>query len=105
MSNPEAAHEHDGGSLRVIFFVWGSLLALTLVETFLAYQQLEIKVMLGILMTLSIVKASLIIAYFMHLRYERRSLALALMPALVFVIGMMFTVFPDGIRAALMKVR
>ncbi len=104
MSNPAAAHEHEGGSIRVIFFVWGSLLALTLVETFLAYQQLEIKVMLGILMTLSIIKASLIIAYFMHLSYERRSLVLALMPALVFVIGMMFTVFPDSIRTALMRV-
>jgi cytochrome c oxidase subunit 4 len=105
MSNPGAAREQEGGSIRVIFFVWGSLLALTLVEAFLAYQQLEIKVMLGILMTLSIVKASLIIAYFMRLRYERRSLALALMPALVFVIGMLLTVFPDSIRTALMKVR
>jgi cytochrome c oxidase subunit IV len=105
MSNNAAGHEHEGGSLGVIFFVWGSLLALTLVETFLAYQHLELKVMLGILMTLSIIKASLIIAYFMHLRYERRSLVLALMPALIFVIGMMFTVFPDSIRVALMKVR
>jgi cytochrome c oxidase subunit IV len=105
MANHTAGHEHEGGSIRVIFFVWGSLLALTLFETFLAYQQLELKVMLGILMTLSIIKASLIIAYFMHLRYERRSLVLALMPALIFVIGMMFTVFPDSIRVALMKVR
>ena len=105
MSNHTTGHEHKGGSMRVIFFVWGSLLMLTLVETFLAYQQLDLKVMLGILMTLSVIKASLIIAYFMHLRYERRSLVLALMPALIFVIGMMFTVFPDSIRLALMKVR
>jgi hypothetical protein len=45
--------------------------------------------MLVILMGLSIIKASLIISYFMHLRYERRSLVLTLMPALVFVICMM----------------
>lgn len=105
MSNHTAGQEHEGGARRAIFFVWGSLLALTLVETFLAYQRLDLKVMLGILMTLSIIKASLIIAYFMHLRYERRSLVLTLMPALIFVIGMMFTVFPDSIRLALMKVR
>jgi cytochrome c oxidase subunit IV len=98
-------HGHAEGGKRIFFYVWGSLLAITLVETVLAYQHLELKVMLGLLMTLSIIKASLIIAYFMHLRYERRSLVLTLMPALLFVIGMMFVVFPDSIRLALMKVR
>ena len=99
-------HGHPAGrdGRRIFFYVWGTLLALTLIETVLAYQHLELKVMLGLLMTLSIVKASLIIAYFMHLRYERRSLVLTLMPALVFVIGMMFVAFPDSLRLALMKV-
>jgi cytochrome c oxidase subunit 4 len=83
---------------RIFLIVWGFLLALTGVEVLLAYQSLEIKVMLVLLMTLSIVKASLIIAYFMHLRYERRSLALVLMPAMVFVIAMLFVVFPDSLR-------
>ena len=96
-------HAHVEGSKRIFMFVWGWLLALTAVEVVLAYQRLEIKVMLALLMTLSIVKASLIISYFMHLRYERRSLALTLMPALVFVIAMMFVVFPDSIRLYLMK--
>ena len=96
-------HAHVEGSKRVFMMVWGWLLALTAVEVVLAYQRLEIKVMLGLLMTLSIIKASLIISYFMHLRYERRSLALTLMPALVFVIAMMFVVFPDSIRLYLMK--
>lgn len=105
MEDHTAAHEHEGGSMTVIFVVWGSLLFLTLVETYLAYQELELKTMLAILMTLSIVKASLIIAYFMHLRYERRSLVLTLMPALVFVIGMMFVVFPDGLRLLQMGLR
>src|SRR2546428_9110783 len=98
-----AGHAHAAASKRVFLFVWGWLLALTVVEVVLAYQRLEIKVMLALLMTLSIIKASLIISYFMHLRYERRSLALTLMPALVFVIAMMFVVFPDSIRLYLMK--
>ena len=78
--------------------VWVSLLVLTGTEVFLAYQNLELKLMLIILMTLSIIKASLIIAYFMHLRFERASLAWTLMPALVFVIVMMFMAFPDSVR-------
>ncbi len=82
---------------------WVSLLVLTGVEVFLAYQNLEVKLMLIILMTLSIVKASLIISYFMHLRFERMSLVLTLMPALVFVIVMMFMAFPDSVRLYEMK--
>ena len=105
MEGHSVEHGHEGGSMTVIFVVWGSLLFLTLVETYLAYQQLELKTMLAILMTLSLVKASLIIAYFMHLRYERRSLVLTLMPALVFVIGMMFVIFPDGLRLLHMGLR
>ena len=96
-------HAHLEGTKRLFMFVWGWLLALTLIEVVLAYRQLEIKVMLALLMTLSVIKASLIISYFMHLRYEKRSLALTLMPALVFVIAMMFIVFPDSIRLYLMR--
>ncbi len=96
--NQTIQHAHVAGSKRTFQFVWGWLLALTAVEVILAYQQLEIKVMLTVLMTLSIIKASLIISYFMHLRYERRSLVFLLMPALVFVICMMFVIFPDSLR-------
>lgn len=96
---------HSEGSKKVVFAVWFTLLILTAAEVILAYQHLPIKAMLVILMTLSIVKASLIIAYFMHLRYERSSLAWTLMPALVFVVGMMFVVFPDSIRVYLMGVK
>jgi cytochrome c oxidase subunit IV len=89
---------HQEGSKKLFMVVWVSLLGLTGFEVFLAYQNLELKVMLIILMTLSIIKASLIIAYFMHLKFERISLALTLMPALVFVIVMMFMAFPDSVR-------
>ena len=97
-------HEHVQGK-KIFLFVWFWLLVLTAGEVFLAYQDLPLKMMLIILMGLSIVKASLIISYFMHLRYERRSLVLTLMPALVFVICMMFVVFPDSVRLLTMGVR
>ena len=100
-----AEHGHSEGSKATVYTVWFTLLILTAAEVVLAYQHLEIKLMLGILMTLSIVKASLIIAYFMHLRYEKSSLAWTLMPALVFVVGMMFVFFPDGIRVYLMAAK
>lgn len=96
-------HAHAGSGKKIFFVVWISLLLLTGLEVFLAYQHLQVKVMLGLLMTLSIIKASLIIAYFMHLAYERRSLVLTLMPALIFVVCMMFVAFPDSIRLFEMK--
>ncbi len=103
--NAATEHAEGGISKQVTFTVWFSLLGLTGVEVFLAYEQLELKLMLTLLMGLSLIKASLIIAYFMHLRYERRSLAWTLMPALIFVVGMLFMIFPDSLRILLMKVK
>ena len=103
--NAAMEHAHDEISKKVTFTVWFSLLGLTAIEVFLGYKQLELKLMLGILMGLSLVKASLIIAYFMHLRYERRSLVFTLIPALIFVVGMLFVFFPDSVRVLLMRAK
>ena len=102
--NATSEHAHDEISKKVTFTVWFSLLGMTAIEVILAYEQLELKLMLALLMGLSLIKASLIIAYFMHLRYERRSLILTLMPALLFVVGMLFVFFPDSLRILAMKV-
>lgn len=103
--NPATGHEHVAGSKGVFFWVWGWLLAITGLEVILSYQHFALKMMLGLLMSLSIIKASLIIAYFMHLRYERRSLVLTLIPALILIIALMFVVFPDSLRLYLMRPR
>jgi cytochrome c oxidase subunit 4 len=94
---------HPEGSTRVFLIVWFWLLALTGVEVFLGYEQLELKLMLVLLMGLSVIKAGLIIAYFMHLRYERPSMAIALMPALVIVIVLMNVFLPDSLRLLHMR--
>ena len=96
-------HAHREASVKIFLYVWFWLLALTGVEVFLGYEHLEVKIMLILLMGISIIKAALIISYFMHLRYERRSMALTLMPALVIVITLMFMVFPDSFRLLHMR--
>ena len=55
--------------------------------------------MLTILIGLSLIKAAMIMAYFMQLRFERRSLVLTLVPVLVVCICLLFIFFPDGIRS------
>ena len=96
-------HAHEAGSKKLFLYVWFWLLGLTGIEVFLAYEQLGVKLMLTLLMGVSIIKATLIISYFMHLRYERRSLVLTLMPAMIFVIGMLFVFFPDSLRLLHMR--
>jgi hypothetical protein len=58
--------------------VWLFLLALTGVEVLLAYLHTPPIVMLVALMGLSLLKAAYIIAYFMHMKFERRSLSFSL---------------------------
>jgi len=60
-------------------------------------------VMLVLLMGLSLVKAALIMAYFMHLRFEKRTLVLTIIPALVVVASTLAVFFPDSIRLLHMK--
>ncbi len=99
-------HAHAGPSSRLFVTVWLSLLAITAVEIVLAYMHLfSTPVMLAILMLLSLVKAGLIVAYFMHLRFEKASLVLALVPVVVLVIALLFVFFPDGIRLHELRVR
>jgi cytochrome c oxidase subunit 4 len=94
-----AEHVHFEGGTRLFLYVLLGLLALTVVEVFLAYVQVPLNIMLTILIGLSLIKAAMIVAYFMHLRFERMSLVLTLIPILVTCICLLFIVFPDSFRA------
>jgi cytochrome c oxidase subunit 4 len=96
--------EHaETAGLKIVFSVWFGLLGLTVLEVVLAYRQLPLQTMLSVLMFLSVIKAALIIAYFMHLRYEQPSLFVTLIPALVFILIMMTAIFADSSRLAHMR--
>ena len=94
-----AEAEHFSGTNRLFLFVWIWLLALTGFEVFLGYIHLNVVLMLVILMGASIIKAALIVAYFMHLRFERLNLVLTIVPAVVICICLLLVFFPDSFRA------
>ena len=94
------AEEHFAGTNKLFTSIWGWLVLLTLVEIFLAYRPMSLVLMLTILMGLSIIKAALIVAYFMHLKFERLSLILTIVPMLVVCICLLFVFFPDSFRSA-----
>src|SRR5262250_1654909 len=96
------SHAEPRGSTFVWVWVW--LVAITGVEVFLAYEHLRPELMLTILLGLSVIKAALIMSYFMHLKFEKLALVFWLVPALVFCICMMLILFfPDSGRLLHMR--
>src|SRR5271165_1058616 len=94
---------HVGGTTGSFIKVWFVLLALTGVEVLLAYEQVPTLIMLTVLLGLSIIKAALIIAYFMHMKFEKLSLFLTLFPMLIFCIVLMLIFLGDAYRIPMMR--
>ncbi len=70
--------------LRVLATVWGTLLALTALTVAAAGVDLG-SYNLGVAMLIATVKATLVLLFFMHLRYDRPILAIVFVTALLFV--------------------
>ena len=105
-AHANAAASHGEATARTYVWVWVWLVAVTGVEVFLAYKNLRPDLMLTMLLGLSIIKAALIMAYFMHLKFEKFTLVLWLVPALVFCICMLLIFFfPDSFRLLQMRPR
>jgi cytochrome c oxidase subunit 4 len=105
MSAHELAEETHDPAVGIPTFVkvWVALLAMTGVEVLLAYEQVPTMIMLTALVGLSVIKAALIIAYFMHLKFERFSLFMTLFPMLIFCILLMLIFLGDATRIPVMR--
>jgi cytochrome c oxidase subunit 4 len=90
-----ATDSHIGTFVKV----WVGLLVLTVIEVILGYIQFTTYIMLTLLMGFSLVKAYMIMAYFMHLKYDKPGLSWILVPPLVACILIMVGYFfPDSFR-------
>jgi len=99
-----AEEAHAGASVGTNIGIWVGLVAITGLEVFLAYEELQPSVMLSILVVLSVVKAAMIMSFFMHLKYEKLGLVLLLIPATIFCLCMMFIFFfPEAFRLLQMR--
>jgi cytochrome c oxidase subunit 4 len=102
----EEAEHISAVTTRAFLNVWLALLFMTGVEVFLAYEQIPVLIFLTALVGLSVIKAALIIAYFMHLKFEKLSLFFTLFPMLIFCIILMLLLFmPDSSRLMMMRPR
>jgi len=98
ITGQRAALEHQSHSHTPFYIVWGVLLVFTGIEVLLAYERLQPLRMLSILLGLSIVKAGLIIMWFMHMKYEITRMRRVMMASLCVCLALMCVFFPDAFR-------
>lgn len=90
--------EHGGGS-RIYALTWFWLLVITLLEVGVVLVHMP-RVLLAVsLVVMALMKAALIMAYFMHLRYERLSLVYAVVTPLFLGVILFFVLVPDALNA------
>jgi cytochrome c oxidase subunit IV len=84
---------HEEPNYMAVFY---ALFFLTVVEVGIAYARLPKLFMVSSLVILALVKASLVAMYFMHLRFEKRTLGLiAIIPPILLVMFVII-VYPDA---------
>jgi caa(3)-type oxidase subunit IV len=93
----------SGNTIAKYLPVYFALLAIAIVEVFLAYQHFSTGALLAILLALAICGGTLALRYFMHLAQETRGLFLMLIPAVVFVLLMMNMIWSDSFRLLHMR--
>jgi caa(3)-type oxidase subunit IV len=93
----------SGNVIRKYLPVYFVLIAIFLVEVFLAFRNFSTGALVVILLLLAICSAGLGLMYFMHLAEERRSLFLTLIPATIFVLLMMNMIWSDSVRLLHMR--
>ena len=90
-------HGHHGPSYMAIFW-W--LAVLTVLELIVIYTPMS-KVAIGILLiALASSKATLVAMYFMHLKFETRTLGLVAITPLLIATLLVFVLLPDGFAVA-----
>ncbi len=85
--------EHEGMTVRKIWYVFFVLLAITLLEFFIAlvlvYKEgMSTNIANPIYIILTLGKAFFIVAYFMHLKFERIALIYTIVVPVLFIIGL-----------------
>ncbi|MDR7486263.1 MAG: cytochrome C oxidase subunit IV family protein [Armatimonadota bacterium] len=89
--------EHPGG-YRIYVVTWFWLFVITVLEVGIVLVHVP-KVLLALsLVTMALMKAALIVAYFMHLRYERLNLIYAVVTPLFLGVILFFALVPDALR-------
>jgi cytochrome c oxidase subunit IV len=83
------------GTYVVVYFC---ILAIAGLQIVVAYQNIDGSQMLLRMLSLAIIQAGLAVMFFMHMKTEKRSLFLTLIPITAFVLIMMNAIWSDSFR-------
>ena len=90
--------ETQGSGVGVYLAVYVVILLIAGLQILLAYQQVDTSRTLLRMLSLAIIQAGLAVLFFMHMRSERRLLAMTLIPITIFVLLMMNMIWTDSFR-------
>ncbi len=88
--------------IRTYLIVWGWLFVLSALAYFVDIAHVGGWLKAVLLTVLALMKAGLIVAFFMHLRFERLALVYAILAPLILLVALAVGVVPDGL-AVLMR--
>ena len=91
------------GSVTTYLVVYVVILAISVLQILIAYSNIEGSRIFLRMLALAIVQAGLAITFFMHMKSEKRNLALFLLPATLFVLAMMNMFWSDSFRLLNMR--
>ena len=100
-THDEHAIEHEGMTKKKIWQVFFYLLGITTIEFFIALYLLP-KGIIGhgianfAYITLTLVKAFYIVAYFMHLKFEKFALKTGIIVSLIFIVYFIILMLTEG---------
>jgi cytochrome c oxidase subunit IV len=90
-------------SYKIYWVTWAVLLVLTGVMLVVDVSPMSKAIVIGLLMAAMIVKAVLIAGQFMHLRFEKPGLVLAVAGTVIFLAAFLFVLISfDGLRISQM---
>jgi heme/copper-type cytochrome/quinol oxidase subunit 4 len=90
----------NSNSMGTTYIVYGAILAIAVIQIVVA---MAMGPSLGRMLTLAFIQAYLAVMFFMHLRDEKPTLRLALIPGTLFVLVMMNMIWADSFRLAVMR--
>ncbi|GAB6875473.1 cytochrome C oxidase subunit IV family protein [Thermaerobacter litoralis] len=90
----EHGQEHDHGN-RLYFVTWLWLLVITVLEVGVVLFHLPRAVLVGVLLLMTLLKSLLIVANFMHLRFEKLNMIYVILTPMIFALIMWYGVSLD----------
>jgi cytochrome c oxidase subunit 4 len=92
-ATPHHGRAHQHPNYLMIFWVLAILTVLEVGVIFMPFPKMTINVLLG---AMALAKAALVAAYFMHLRFETRTLGVIAVTPLAIAILLIFIILPDS---------